>query len=303
MNSVCKFSVRRIGNLLSLNLIKSPTATLVYRNQQGLRNLRNINTLNNSDSPKLFNYHLPNNKKFYGSNLRYSTTTSKPQPTPPKNFKETVKNRNVGPFSWKGLVIFILTGLGLLAYFKNEKKKVLEKRPFELLNQDGKLVTDKDLLGKFLLVYFGFTHCPDICPEELDKMSKVIDIINNEKEFGGNVLTPIFISCDPNRDTVEVVREYIRDFHEDMVGLTGSHEQISKVAKSYRVYYSQPPQLQPGDEYLVDHSIFIYLMNPDGEFVDAYGKNVDAEQTASSIVNHVKDFLERGGVIKKEEIK
>ncbi|CAG8542414.1 3440_t:CDS:2, partial [Funneliformis caledonium] len=247
----------------------SPTATLVYRNQQGLRNLRNINTLNNSDSPKLFNYHLPNNKKFYGSNLRYSTTTSKPQPTPPKNFKEIVKNRG----------------------------------PFELLNQDGKLVTDKDLLGKFLLVYFGFTHCPDICPEELDKMSKVIDIINNEKEFGGNVLTPIFISCDPNRDTVEVVREYIRDFHEDMVGLTGSHEQISKVAKSYRVYYSQPPQLQPGDEYLVDHSIFIYLMNPDGEFVDAYGKNVDAEQTASSIVNHVKDFLERGGVIKKEEIK
>ncbi|CAI2180647.1 19598_t:CDS:2, partial [Funneliformis geosporum] len=301
----------------------SPTATFVYRNQHGLRNLRNINTFNNRESPKFFNYRLPNNKNFYCSNLRYSTTTSKPQQKPPKNVNETIKNRNVGPFSWKGLVIFILTGLGLLTYFKSEKKKVLERRKrelenkslgkpkiggsFELLNQDGKLVTDKDFLGKFLFIYFGFTHCPDICPEELDKMSKVIDIISkedtlyNEKEFGGNVLTPIFISCDPNRDTVEVVREYIRDFHKEMVGLTGSHEQISKVAKSYRVYYSQPPQLQPGDEYLVDHSIFIYLMNPEGEFVDAYGKNVDAEQTASSIINHVKDFLERGGVIKKEE--
>jgi len=159
-------------------------------------------------------------------------------------------------------------------------------------------VTDKDFLGKFLLVYFGFTHCPDICPEELDKMSKVTDIINNNEEFGGGkVIIPIFISCDPERDSVEVVRKYLKDFHKDMVGLTGSHEQVSKVAKSYRVYYSKPPKLQPGEEYLVDHSIFFYLMNPDGEFVDAYGKNLDAEQVSISINSHAKDFLKKGGVI------
>ena len=84
-----------------------------------------------------------------------------------------------------------------------------------------------------------------------------------------------------------------------MVGLTGSHEQVAKAAKSYRVYYSRPPQLQPGEEYLVDHSIFFYLIDPDGEFVDAYGKNLDAEQVSSSIKKHVKDFLKKGGVIKK----
>jgi protein SCO1/2 len=82
-----------------------------------------------------------------------------------------------------------------------------------------------------------------------------------------------------------------------MVGLTGSHEQVSKVAKSYRVYYSKPPKLQPGEEYLVDHSIFFYLMNPDGEFVDVYGKNLDAEQVSTSIIRHAKDFLKKGGVI------
>lgn len=85
-----------------------------------------------------------------------------------------------------------------------------------------------------------------------------------------------------------------------MVGLTGSFEQVSKAAKSYRVYFSKPPQLQPGDEYLVDHSIFFYLMDPDGEFVDAYGKNLDAEQVSSSIRRHVKDFLKRGGVVRKD---
>lgn len=82
-----------------------------------------------------------------------------------------------------------------------------------------------------------------------------------------------------------------------MVGLTGSHEQLSKVAKSYRVYFSKPPKLQPGEEYLVDHSIFFYLMNPDGEFVDVYGKNLDAEQVSTNIIRHAKDFLKKGGII------
>lgn len=82
-----------------------------------------------------------------------------------------------------------------------------------------------------------------------------------------------------------------------MVGLTGSYEQVSKVAKSYRVYFSKPPKLQPGEEYLVDHSIFFYLMNPDGEFVDVYGKNLDAEQVSTNIIKHARDFFKKGGII------
>jgi len=179
----------------------------------------------------------------------------------------------VGPFSWQSFAIFIATGIGLIFYFKSEKKKILQKKnnevkenksigspkiggPFELVNRDGKIVTDKDFLGRFILVYFGFTHCPDVCPEELDKITEVTDSIKNDPELKGNIVTPIFISCDPHRDTVEVVREYLKDFHKDMVGLTGSFEKISQVAKAYRVYFSKPPNVKEGEEYLVDHSIF-----------------------------------------------
>ncbi|CAG8475685.1 8184_t:CDS:2 [Racocetra fulgida] len=86
-----------------------------------------------------------------------------------------------------------------------------------------------------------------------------------------------------------------------MIGLTGTYEQIAKVAKSYRVYFSRPPKVKPGDEYLVDHSIFFYLMDPNGQFVDAYGKNTTADSVTDSVKGHIKNFIDRGGVIKKLE--
>ncbi|KAF0395033.1 SCO1 protein [Gigaspora margarita] len=235
----------------------------------------------------------------------------------PKNIKseESLRNRYVvGPFTWKSLAIFSMTGSALYLYFKHEKAKLIEKRkeelenksagkpqvggPFELIDHNGRLVTDKNFLGQFLLVYFGFTHCPDICPEELDKMSKVTENINSDPKLG-KIMTPIFISCDPHRDTYEVVKEYLKDFHKDMVGLTGTYEQIAKVAKSYRVYFSRPPKVNPGDEYLVDHSIFFYLMDPNGQFVDAYGKSTTADGVTDSVKEHIKNFIDRGGIIKK----
>ncbi|CAJ0875210.1 10257_t:CDS:2 [Entrophospora sp. SA101] len=221
--------------------------------------------------------------------------------------KSSFDKRNISrQFTWQSFAVFIATGIGLFFYFKSEKEKMVQKKneakenrnigspkiggPFELLNQDGKVVTDKDFLGKYILVYFGFTHCPDVCPEELDKMTEVTDAIRNDPELKGIVITPIFISCDPHRDTVEVVREYLKDFHKDMVGLTGSFEKISKVAKAYRVYFSKPPNVKEGEQYLVDHSIFFYLMNPNGEFVDAYGKSTSAKEVYNSVKNHIKDF-------------
>ncbi|CAG8815552.1 38853_t:CDS:2, partial [Gigaspora margarita] len=195
-----------------------------------------------------------------------------------------------------------MTGSALYLYFKHEKAKLIEKRkeelenksagkpqvggPFELIDHNGRLVTDKNFLGQFLLVYFGFTHCPDICPEELDKMSKVTENINSDPKLG-KIMTPIFISCDPHH------------FHKDMVGLTGTYEQIAKVAKSYRVYFSRPPKVNPDDEYLVDHSIFFYLMDPNGQFVDAYGKSTTADGVTDSVKGHIKNFIDRGGIIKK----
>ncbi|CAG8810488.1 15617_t:CDS:2, partial [Racocetra persica] len=85
-------------------------------------------------------------------------------------------------------------------------------------------------------------------------------------------------------------------FHKDMIGLTGTYEQIAKVAKSYRVYFSRPPKVKPGDEYLVDHSIFFYLMDPNGQFVDAYGKNTTADSVTDSVKGHIKNFIDRGGL-------
>ena len=120
-------------------------------------------------------------------------------------------------------------------------------------------------------MYFGFTHCPDICPEELDKMAVMIDLV---KQRCGNVLRPVFITCDPARDTPAVVREYLKEFHPDIIGLCGTYENTKSVCKEYRVYFSTPPNVQPGQDYLVDHSIYFYLMGKFCDFIS--GKFADA---------------------------
>jgi len=127
--------------------------------------------------------------------------------------------------------------------------------PFKLLNHEGKPVTEKDFLGKWTLLYFGFTHCPDICPDELQKMAAAIDKI---KEKAKSDIVPVFITVDPERDTVEQVRDYVKEFHPDLVGLTGTTDEIRKVARAYRVYYMKTEE--EGSDYLVDHSIVMYVI-------------------------------------------
>lgn len=207
----------------------------------------------------------------------------------------------VGMLNWKAAVFFILTGGGLTWFFNREKKRLQIQReaeenravgkpqvggPFELIDQNGNKFTDKDLLGKFSLVYFGFTRCPDICPEELDNMVEILaDVNKNEKR-----LTPVFITCDPNRDPPDVMKEYLSEFHPDIIGLTGSFEDIKQTCKAYRVYFSTPPDLKPGQDYLVDHSIFFYLMDPEGQFVDALGRQYTPETAAQRIKDHMAEW-------------
>jgi cytochrome oxidase Cu insertion factor (SCO1/SenC/PrrC family) len=133
---------------------------------------------------------------------------------------------------------------------------------FHLTDHNGKDFTDADLKGKYSLVYFGFTHCPDICPEELDKMAGMIDAV--KEKHGEGVLRNVFISCDPARDTPEVMKRYLAEFHGDILGMTGTWQEVKDVCKAYRVYFSTPADVQPGQDYLVDHSIYFYLM---GEFI------------------------------------
>ncbi|KAK5149050.1 hypothetical protein LTR04_000148 [Oleoguttula sp. CCFEE 6159] len=199
-------------------------------------------------------------------------------------------------------LLFFVAGAGLTIYFRTEKERMARKRiaettkgigrpkvggQFELIDQNGRRFTDEDMKGKYALVYFGFTHCPDICPEELDKMAGMIDIV---QKTNGNVMRPIFITCDPARDTPAVMKTYLKEFHPALIGLTGTWEQVKSVCKAYRVYFSTPPDVQPGQDYLVDHSIYFYLMDPDGDFVEAIGRNFTVERAARVINEHIGDW-------------
>ncbi|KAG0187677.1 Cu-binding protein, partial [Apophysomyces sp. BC1034] len=213
----------------------------------------------------------------------------------------------VGVFTWKSAVVFLGTGAGVLWYFQNEKSRVnkmLEEKkqkpqsygkpklggPFQLTDAaTGKTFGTEDLKGRFWLAYFGFTHCPDICPEELDKMAEAVDKIKADKALGE--LVPVFITCDPRRDTAEVVKEYVKDFHEDLIGLTGTQEEIKRVAKLFRVYVSSPPSSPDEEDYLVDHSIFFYLMDPEGKFLDCYSQNSTADEVVASFKNYHAEYL------------
>lgn len=185
---------------------------------------------------------------------------------------QCIANDLYQPFSWQAGLLFLAAGAGLTVYFRYEKDRMGRKRvaehskgmgrplvggPFSLMDHNGKPFTEQSLKGKYSLVYFGFTHCPDICPEELDKMAGMID---NVKEKHGNAMLPVFITCDPARDTPEVMKSYLKEFHDDMLGLTGEYEQVKQTCKAYRVYFSTPADVQPGQDYLVDHSIYFYLM-------------------------------------------
>lgn len=228
------------------------------------------------------------------------------QHQPPQQPPPPGKTRNLlgkgGPISWKSLVVMLTLGGGAVYYFQNERQKAEQARlrqrtkgtgrpalggPYELIDTHRNKKTNEDFLGKWHLLYFGFTFCPDVCPEELEKMAEVVDTI--EKKKGPDSIVPIFISVDPDRDTPEKIAKYVKQFHPKMVGLTGTHEQIKHICKQFRVYYSRPNP-DGNEDYLVDHSIIQYLMAPDGTFVSYYGQNTTAEQATKSILEHMDTY-------------
>jgi protein SCO1 len=149
--------------------------------------------------------------------------------------------------------------------------------PFTLVDQTGTTVTDKEVIAKPSLVYFGYTFCPDVCPLDNARNAEAVDIL---EEMGLDV-TPVFISIDPARDTPEVMADFAEVMHPRMIALTGTEEQVKAASLAYKTYYKA--QEATDDYYLVDHSTFTYLMMPETGFVDFFKRDVSPDQMAERV--------------------
>ena len=134
--------------------------------------------------------------------------------------------------------------------------------PFSLVDQTGKGVSDQDFRGRFMLIYFGFTFCPDVCPTGLQVMAAALEKLG----AGAERITPILITVDPERDTPAQLALYVKSFHPRLVGLTGSVAEVEAAAKAYRVYAKKSPDPKSSAGYTIDHSSIIYVMGPDGQY-------------------------------------
>jgi protein SCO1/2 len=151
--------------------------------------------------------------------------------------------------------------------------------PFTLVDQHGQERTEQDFAGRYMLIYFGYTYCPDFCPMSLSNMTQAMDLLPPE---AAEQVVPVFITVDPERDTVAQLAEYAPLFHPRLVALTGSAEATKQAAQAYRVYFAKAGD-DDSDAYLMDHSTFIYLMGPDGDYVRHFAHNATPEEMAEAI--------------------
>jgi protein SCO1/2 len=157
--------------------------------------------------------------------------------------------------------------------------KALIGGAFTLTDNTGKRVTDQDFHGKYTLVFFGFTSCPDICPAGLQLIAGALQKLGTKAQL----ITPIFISVDPQRDTPEKLAAYVKNFDPRLVGLTGTPEEIAAVAKAYKVYYAKVPSKERPDDYTMDHTSIIYVMDPKGEFVTHFTPSTSVDDMAAKL--------------------
>ena len=237
---------------------------------------------------------------------------------------------NKGPVGWLSLLLVSATGAGCLYFYDAERaRRVNAAREGRRRGDNGfqtrvaggrasvggdftlvdaktgkRFDTAKDLRGRFALLYFGFTHCPDVCPDELEKVAEVVNATTEARRASGaTALVPVFITIDPQRDDRKRVAAYVEEFHPTMIGLVGSEKACGDAARKYRVYYRKTGDERATEDYLVDHSIITYLIDPNGDFVTFYGKNTTAEEVSRSVLEHMRDFDEGRGVAAVEAAK
>jgi protein SCO1/2 len=153
--------------------------------------------------------------------------------------------------------------------------------PFTLVDQNGNTVSDQAYAGLYRLIYFGYTSCPDACPTELQIMGQAVDSLGPDAKK----VQPIFITIDPARDTPPQLASYVPQFDRRLVGLTGTPQQIAQVAKEFRVYYAKADN---SPSYAMEHSSFVYLMDPAGKFITVFSSDTDADKMAEAIEGYMR---------------
>lgn len=155
--------------------------------------------------------------------------------------------------------------------------------PFELVDHTGALRTERDFLGRFMLVQFGYTFCPDVCPLGLTTVTRALELLGERAA----AVQPLFISVDPARDTPEQLAAYLAHFHPSLIGLGGSEAQVRAAARAYKVHRRKVVPKDAPEAYLVDHASITYLMGPDGRFVTLFPYGTAPETMAVAIANHL----------------
>jgi protein SCO1 len=186
----------------------------------------------------------------------------------------------IGAFAGSLLVGLVLM-LWLLGGLRNVAAPAAIGGPFQLTDQSGQTVTEKNMQGRPTLIFFGFTHCPDVCPTALFQISEVLRALGKDAER----VNAYFISVDPERDTSKDMKDYLSSFDPNLKGLTGNPDQIAKVISAYRVYARKVP-LKDGD-YTMDHTALIYLMDREGKFVSPFNLKQTPEKAAADLRHYL----------------
>ena len=148
--------------------------------------------------------------------------------------------------------------------------------PFALIDHDGKAITHRDIIGKPTLIFFGFTHCPDVCPTTLMEISKVFELLGPQTKVAA-----LFVTVDPERDTPALMKDYVSNFDKRIIGVTGTRESIDATLKTFRVFARKSKG--EGDSYSMDHSSIVYLMDKQGRFATAFNLQQAPEQAAKAL--------------------
>jgi len=210
--------------------------------------------------------------------------------------------RQQGPITWNSVGLLVVVGSGCLYYYTLKEQERYQRMtetklerglgkptigaPFRLVDHNGQMRKSEDFKGKWMLIYFGFTYCPDICPNELMRMTEIIERLD-AAEVTKDKVVPLLITIDPERDGPNQLKDYLEDWHPRMLGLTGTPGEIREVCKAYRVYFNKAVMGNDPTDYLIDHSIMFYLMDEDGEFTDYFGKALTPMEIHDKITKYV----------------